>query len=98
MYARLLRLFHLKNPAQQPPQAPGGTYHYDTHENASPPLEIAVAGCTILCGSRESVPYSKRIMSDTALLLGAAFQPPFNLLSAELSIVRKKPPSGRLFI
>lgn len=39
MYARLSRLFHLKNPAQQPPQAPGGTYHHDTHENASPPFK-----------------------------------------------------------
>ena len=43
-----MSLFYFEDPAQQPPQAPGGTYHYDTHENASPPLEIAVAGCTIL--------------------------------------------------
>ena len=33
-------LFDLKYPAQQPPQAPGGTYHHDTHENASPPCWI----------------------------------------------------------
>ena len=40
MYATFPALFHLKYPAQQPPQAPGGTYHHDTHENASPPCWI----------------------------------------------------------
>ena len=50
------KLFYLKYPAQQPPQAPGGTYHHDTHENASPPHWITVSGCIILCGNTKNVP------------------------------------------
>ena len=49
------KLFYLKYPAQQPPQAPGGTYHHDTHENASPPHWITVTGQFILCGAEEGV-------------------------------------------
>lgn len=30
-------LFHPEEPAQQPPQTPGGPDYHNSHENASPP-------------------------------------------------------------
>ena len=48
-------LLQTKEPAQQSPETPGRPDHHNAHENASPPVELAVSGCFILCIRQEEV-------------------------------------------
>ena len=72
-------LFYAEDSAQQSSQALWGPYHHDTHENASPPLEIAVTGCTILCGGMENVPETQPQNKEHRLEANC-FQPVYSLL------------------